>query len=442
MTPSSASPTDGVILHGVDILVAEDSLTQAMKLLHVLEQHGCRASHARDGKEALALLAKHVPTLVITDVNMPEMNGFELCRRIKNDPKLKELPVILLTSLSAPQDIIHGLECGADNFVVKPYEEDFLLSRLVTVLANRNLGMAADVREIPIYFAGQRYVINSARRQILNLLLSTYETAVKTNEALLAAQEALKAAQEQLIEAEKIQSVGRLAAGVAHEVKNPLAIIEMGVDLLATKPDTETFEMLVAEMKESVRRANQVIAGLMEFSSADESGMKETSIESVIDRVLASLESQIAHSRLKVSKDYAPSLPLCRIDASKIEQVFTNVITNALQEMPDGGKLNISVATKVLLPSDVNFEAGDRSGFRFRTGDTATVVTVRDTGGGIPPGNLSKVFDPFFSTRPTGKGMGLGLTVARKFMELHGGRITLANAEAGGAVVTMIFKGP
>jgi signal transduction histidine kinase len=440
MTSTASDPTDYSTLKGVDILIAEDSPTQAMKLLHVLEQQGCRATHAQNGRKALASLATHIPTLVITDVNMPEIDGFELCKRIKNDPKLKDVPVVLLTSLSSPQDIIRGLECGADNFVVKPYVADFLLSRLVTVLANRNLGLADDAHEIPIYFAGQRYVITSRRRQILNLLLSTYETALNTNDALIAAQEALKAAQQQLIEAEKIQSVGRLAAGVAHEVKNPLAIIEMGVDLLATKPDAETVEMLVGEMKESVKRANHVIAGLMEVSSADESGMKDADLSLLVDRVLAELEPAITRSKIEVSKDYAPSLPMCRVDTTKIEQVITNVITNAIQEMPDGGKLGISVSSKTLGAADVNFDAGDRSGFRFRVGDTAVIIEVRDTGGGIRPENLTKVFEPFFSTRPTGKGMGLGLTVARKFMELHGGRIAMANAGHGGAVATMVFK--
>jgi signal transduction histidine kinase len=411
-----------------------------MRLQAILEKRGYRVTAARNGKIALDALATLLPVAVITDIQMPEMDGYELCRRIKEDPKLAAIPVILLTTLSAPQDIIHGLECGADNFVVKPYDEDFLLSRLDTALANRDLGTTETAGGITVQFAGRRYVITSDRRQILNLLLSTYETAVKTNESLIAAQEALKAAQDQLIEAEKLQSVGRLAAGVAHEVKNPLAIIEMAVDLLATNPDAETVTVLVGEMKESVRRANQVITGLMDLSIADESGMKETPIDSLIDRVLAAHESDIVRSKIALNRDYAPSLPPCRIDVSKIEQVISNVIANALHEMPDGGELNISASQKVLGPDDVKFESGDRTGVRFRAGENALVVKVRDTGNGIPTDNLNKVFEPFFSTKPTGKGIGLGLTVARKFMELHGGRITLANAEQGGAEATLVFK--
>ena len=422
------------------VLIAEDSHTQALRLQNTLEKNGFSVTVANNGREALDALARMRPALVISDVQMPEMDGYELCRRVKADPALRDIPLILLTSLSSPQDIIRGLECGADNFVVKPYGNDFLLARIRTVLANRNLGAPADGSSVPIYFAGKRYEITADRRQILNLLLSTYETAVRTNADLIAAHEALKAAQAQLIEAEKLLTVGRLAAGVAHEVKNPLAIIEMGVDLLATKPDAETLDMLVGEMKESIKRANNVIAGLMDVSAAGESGMKLVAIDSVIDRVLAGLEPAISRSKVEVSKDYAPSLPACRIDVAKIEQVISNVISNALQEMPDGGKLDISASPKVLSQAGVNFEAGDRSGFRFRAGDTAIIVEVRDTGGGIPPGNLTKVFEPFFSTKPTGKGMGLGLTVARKFMELHGGRITMANGEHGGAVATMIFK--
>ena len=177
-----------------DILIVEDSPTQTLKLQHVVERHGYHVlSTARDGNEALAALAAHRPTLVITDINMPGMDGYELCRRIKDDPKLRDLPVILLTSLADPKDILRGIECGADNFIVKPYEEEFLLSRIHSVLANLELRRAAGGREASeIYFAGRKYQLTSDRIHSIDLLLSTYETAVQKNLELSHAKEQLE----------------------------------------------------------------------------------------------------------------------------------------------------------------------------------------------------------------------------------------------------------
>ena len=167
---------------GVKILIVEDSPTQALKLRRVLETHGYRVAAARDGREALAALASSIPAVVITDINMPEMDGYELCQRIKDDPRLKELPVILLTLLSDPKDILRGLECGADNFIVKPYDEEFLLSRIHHVLANLELRRQAGGKDAPeFFFAGHKYRLSTDRIRSIDLLLSTYETAVQKN---------------------------------------------------------------------------------------------------------------------------------------------------------------------------------------------------------------------------------------------------------------------
>ena len=138
----------------VDVLIVEDSLTQAMKLQHILERHRHRVTTARNGEEALAALAPGgaLPRIVITDINMPRMDGYELCARIKDDARLREIPVILLTSLSDPKDILKGLECGADNFIVKPYDEEFLLSRIQYVLANLELRQQSGERRHGDFF--------------------------------------------------------------------------------------------------------------------------------------------------------------------------------------------------------------------------------------------------------------------------------------------------
>ena len=434
------NPLPAMIGAGRKILIAEDSATQTLLLKGILERHGFSVVAARDGRLALDALGACDPVLIISDIQMPEMDGYELCRRVKADGLLKEIPVMLLTSLSAPQDIIHGLECGADNFVVKPYEADFLMARVRTVLANRELKRhASDKGGIAVEFAGQRYVIDASRRQILNLLLSTYETAVKTNRDLIEAHEQLKAAQAQLIEAEKLQSVGRLAAGVAHEVRNPLAIMEMGVAFLSDQEMPDDNKMILKEMSEAVHRANDVITGLMDLSPR-ELGTQETDLHHVIERALGALASELAEGNIEVIREFGDALPASKLDDAKIEQVFMNVFTNALHAMPEGGILSIKTGVKLLGPGDVAFEAGDRSGVRFREGDRAIVIEVSDSGTGILPENLGKLFDPFFSTKPTGKGMGLGLTVARKLVELHHGTITLENRDGGGVVVRITFK--
>jgi CheY-like chemotaxis protein/signal transduction histidine kinase len=164
------------------VLIVEDSVTQAMKLQHLLETNGYQVTAARDGKQALDMLTGPQPVAVISDIVMPEMDGYELCRRIKANERMKSVPVVLLTSLSDPGDIIKGLECGASNFIVKPYNEEFLLSRLQYLIANQQLRQGA-VSEmgIDILFGGRRYFITSDRIQIIDLLLSTYEMAVQTN---------------------------------------------------------------------------------------------------------------------------------------------------------------------------------------------------------------------------------------------------------------------
>lgn len=122
-----------------EILIVEDSITQARVLSSMIEKNGFKPRVAQNGKEALALLKKHIPDIIISDIVMPEMNGYELCNEVKSDQKLKHIPVMLLTSLSDSEDVIKGLTCGADNFFTKPYSEEILLSRIRFILANREL---------------------------------------------------------------------------------------------------------------------------------------------------------------------------------------------------------------------------------------------------------------------------------------------------------------
>lgn len=170
---------------GRHILIAEDSPTQAIKLQFLLEQSGFVTTVSRNGEEALASAQTTPPDLLITDIMMPRMNGYELARSFRRDPALSKVPIILLTTLSNPHDIILGLECGADNFIRKPYEDDYLLQRISYILTNKLLRQRDKVQMgIEIDLSGHRHFITAERQQIFDLLISTYEEAVHLNRSL------------------------------------------------------------------------------------------------------------------------------------------------------------------------------------------------------------------------------------------------------------------
>jgi PAS domain S-box-containing protein len=185
----------------VEILVVEDSPTQAEQLKYLLEQQRYRVMVAENGNQALAVLGEHRPTLVITDIIMPEMDGYGLCKRIKSDEKTQEIPVILLTSLTSSEDVLEGLACGADNFITKPYSEEYLLSSIERILSGRKLRKSERVRiGVEIMFAGKSRFITADQQQMLSLLISTYEAAVHRNTELVQAQDELRALNQRLEE--------------------------------------------------------------------------------------------------------------------------------------------------------------------------------------------------------------------------------------------------
>ena len=183
----------------VDILIVEDSKTQSEQLKFLLEKNHYSVITAENGRKALALFENYAPSIVISDICMPEMDGYALCRKIKELNCNHEIPVILLTSLSEPEDVLKGLDCGADNFITKPYSEDYLLSHIQNVLSNRNLYCSERIRiGIEIMFGGKRRFITANQQQMLTLLISTYEAAVMKNQELVQMQEELRSMNDQL----------------------------------------------------------------------------------------------------------------------------------------------------------------------------------------------------------------------------------------------------
>jgi DNA-binding response OmpR family regulator len=177
------------------ILIVEDSRTQAMQLEFTLEGGGYGVSVARNGKEAVKMLEKHKPALVISDIVMPEMDGHELCLHIKTRDELKEIPVILMTALTDSNEAVKGLYSGADMLIAKPYQEEFLLARISSILTNReqrakDRANAEDSSQqgIRVSIGGQKHFVTNERLQAIDILLSVYEIAMQKDAELAKSQ--------------------------------------------------------------------------------------------------------------------------------------------------------------------------------------------------------------------------------------------------------------
>ena len=248
----------------------------------------------------------------------------------------------------------------------------------------------------------------------------------------------LKDAQMQLIQAEKMKSIGRLAAGVAHEVKNPLAIIQMGSDFLSQElKGNEVAGDVIKDIDDAVHRADSVIRGLLDFSRDEKLNRKPLNINKIIENSLHMVSHEMHQRSIEVKTYLADNLADIELDENKLQQVFINLFMNSAHAMHQNGEITVSSRFKTLASqSDL---VRDRE-HQFKIGETVLVVEVADTGPGISDEDRDKIFDPFYTTKPVGEGTGLGLSVTRNIVNLHEGSIDICNRDVGGASVLMMFK--
>lgn len=289
----------------------------------------------------------------------------------------------------------------------------------------------------------QLVAANVRSAQFLAELTSANEQLRQTNTALAKSHEDLRAAQLHLIQAEKLEAVGQLAAGVAHEVKNPLTAILLGAQYLSThlagarSTDHDELAGVAREMEEVVKRADAVVNGLLDFATPQQFHLADDRLNPAIEESLGLVQHELDESRVTVVKALQDDLPMVRLDRNKIQQVFVNLFLNAIQAMSAGGTLAIRTYTKPL--SLLDEHVGRRQSDRFKLGETVVFAEVMDTGTGIPEANMVKLFTPFFTTKQPGKGAGLGLTVTKRIVDLHGGVIEVTNRREGGVHVMLML---
>jgi len=301
-------------------------------------------------------------------------------------------------------------------------------------------GMSRDITALMVAETALEQERNRLREANSDLARSQQLLERKLNE-LEKTHAELKAAQKRLIEAEKAQSIARLAIGVAHEVKNPLAILRMGTDFFSSQTIAdENAGVVLKEMNEAVRRADTIISEMMMFAESGDLKLAPVQIAALIDEALTPFESALHAAKIRVEKHYSNGMPSARIDEAKIKRVFSCLIENARDAMPKGGVLTIRVGLTHIAPPGAVPNVGNRSLAHSGVRRIGVIVEFDDTGSGIPPERLGSVFDPFFTTKSTGKGTGLGLTVSRKVVELHGGTLDISNRSRGGVSAKVLLK--
>ena len=257
------------------------------------------------------------------------------------------------------------------------------------------------------------------REEEISALNRGLEEKVRERTAALEEQgRQLLATREELHRAEKLAAVGELAAGVAHEINNPLAIIRgnaelLEMDLPADSPSREE----VAIITRQAGRIGRIVSGLLRFARHEERRLERVGLHAIIDDVLAGIGHQVPLEGVAIVREYDPALPEITADGDQLRQLFTNLAVNAVQAMPGGGTLTVTT--------------------RFDRAAGSCTVTLADTGGGIPPERLSRVFDPFYTTK--GNGTGLGLAVSYGIVREHGGSITAASLPGSGTIFTVIL---
>ena len=439
----------------IEILIVEDSPTQAERLRRLIQSLHYNARVAANGQLALAAIRERKPHLVLSDIVMPEMNGYDLCRAIKSDPTLRDIPVILVTSLNDPKDIIRGIECGADNFIRKPYAEDYLLNRISHMLMNQKLRKNQNVEiGIALYLGDQKHFINAERQQILDLLISTYEQAVQVNGELQARERqvielnmrlahhaaeletinreiALKNLE--LAEASRMKSA--FIANMSHELRTPLnAIIGFTGALLMKLPGplTPDQDKQLNTIRASARHLLSLINDILDVAKI-EAGKLTLSIEPVhcqelMAEVADTLRPLAQQKGLALEMELGTenqSPTIIDTDRRALTQILINLLNNAIK-FTEQGTVRISLAQ------------------REEDGVLVTEMSIADSGAGIKEEDQAKLFQAFSQLDSTStrhvEGAGLGLYLCQNLANAIGGALFFNSDYGSGSTFTLALR--
>lgn len=406
------------------ILIVDDNSANLGVLSDALSQAGFEVRVAKSGKMALERVKYALPDLILLDVMMPEMDGFETCRRLQANPETTQIPVIFMTALSDTANKVEGFQLGAVDYITKPFQQEEVLAR---VKLHLKLHVLAEKLEEK------------------NMLLE--QKVVEVSKAY----EDLQKMQIKLIQSEKMSGLGQLAAGIAHEINNPINFIagnlghaqeyahnllkiihlyqedyvkptpriQAAIDEIELEFLEEDFIKILNSINLGTQRIQEIVKSMRIFSRVDEAEVKTVNIHDGIDSTLTLLHHRLKvkpdHPEIELIKEYG-QLPQVECHAGQLNQVFMNIISNAIDALDESNQQRsfaeiqqhpnrIQISTKVI---DDNWVA----------------IHISDNGRGVCETVGPRLFDPFFTTKPIGKGTGLGLSISYQIIvEKHGGRL-------------------
>jgi two-component system, NtrC family, sensor kinase len=419
------------------ILIVDDTPANLQVLSAALSHEGYEVGIATNGERAIRQAQYRPPALILLDVQMPGIDGFETCRRLKADPVTQGIPVIFMTALSDADHKVQGFSVGAVDYITKPFQHEEVMARVRVHLQIRHLTAQLETQ-------------NQALAQLNDNL------EAKVQERTIALQQA----QLSLIQQEKLSALGQLVAGIAHEINNPvnfihgnlfyaqrysLNLLDVLQDYQQQFPDipqslqakldaidlpflqTDLIK-IIDSMQVGTERIQEIVLSLRSFSRLDEAMFKTVNVHDGIDSTLMilqhRLQSQSDRPAIAVVKNYG-HFPALDCFPGQLNQVFMNLLANAIDAFDD--------VTPLHPPAQIEIQTKQVDGDRL-------AITIRDNGKGIPAAVQAAMFDPFFTTKSVGKGTGLGLSISHQIIvERHGGQITCRSTPHQGSAFTIVL---
>ena len=422
------------------VLIVDDSPTSRAVLSDALTESDFQVNVAHDGESALKQINKQLPDLILLDVMMPGLDGFDTCMKLKENPITSDIPVIFMTALSDSVDKVKGLQLGAVDYIIKPLQKEEVLARVRVHIKLYNLTRTLEQR--------------------------VEERTAELSQAL----RDLQQAQVQLIQSEKMSSLGQLLAGIAHEINNPVNFIYGNVDYAVEyindlfklinlyqekyepTPEiaslTETIELeflkkdlpkLLSSMQVGTERIQEIVRSLRNFSRLDESDKQPVDLHEGLDTTLMilgnRLKSQSNRLEIKIIKNYG-DLPPVNCYSGQINQVFMNILSNSIDALEELRNNAESEEFSSLFSRENSKAKSKIPTIRIVTevvNVNAIQVRIADNGTGITQEVKKRLFEPFFTTKPLGKGTGMGMSISYQIVtKKHGGKIKCLSSPGQG----------